>query len=91
MLRRRAAEGKRPHSANTTLVCRIGSIDSQFFPGDFPSSPPRELCTAFLNGGARQFMPGSADIGFVLAGNVLLVPHMNENTVASYDLSEGLK
>ena len=39
----------------------------------------------------RQFMPGSADIGFVSSGNVLLVPHMNENTVASYDLSAVLK
>ena len=39
----------------------------------------------------RQFMPGSADIGFVSSGNILLVPHMNENTVASYNLSEVLK
>jgi hypothetical protein len=39
----------------------------------------------------RQFMPGSADIGFVSSGNVLLVPHMNENTVATYDLSDVLK
>ena len=39
----------------------------------------------------RKFMPGSADIGFVSAGNVLLVPHMNENQVASYDLSDVLK
>lgn len=39
----------------------------------------------------RQFKPGAADIGFVPAGNVLLVPHMNENTVASYDLSDVMK
>ena len=39
----------------------------------------------------RQFMPGTADIAFVPAGNVLIVPHMNENTVASYDLSDVLK
>ena len=39
----------------------------------------------------RQFTPGSADIGFVSSGNVLLVPHMNENTLASYDLSDVLK
>ena len=39
----------------------------------------------------RTFMPGAADIAFVPAGNILLVPHMNENTVASYDLSDVLK
>jgi hypothetical protein len=39
----------------------------------------------------RQFMPGAADIAFIPAGNVLIVPHMNENTVASYDLSNVLQ
>ena len=39
----------------------------------------------------RQFKPGAADIAFVSGTNVLLVPHMNENTVASYDLSAELK
>jgi sugar lactone lactonase YvrE len=39
----------------------------------------------------RQFMPGTADIAFVPAGNILIVPHMNENKVAAYDLSDVLK
>jgi hypothetical protein len=39
----------------------------------------------------RQFMPGTADIGFVPGRNILLVPHMNENTIASYDLSDSIK
>jgi sugar lactone lactonase YvrE len=39
----------------------------------------------------RQFKPGAADIAFIPQGNVLLVPHMNENTVAAYDLSDVLK
>jgi sugar lactone lactonase YvrE len=39
----------------------------------------------------RQFMPGTADIAFVPAGNILIVPHMNENTVSAYDLSDVLK
>jgi sugar lactone lactonase YvrE len=39
----------------------------------------------------RQFKPGAADIAFIPAGNVLIVPHMNENVVASYDLSDVLK
>lgn len=39
----------------------------------------------------RQFKPGAADIAYVPGTKVLLVPHMNENTVASYDLSDVLK
>ena len=39
----------------------------------------------------RTFMPGNADIAFVPDGNILLVPHMNENKVAAYDLSDALK
>ncbi len=39
----------------------------------------------------RQFKPGAADIGFVPASNIVLVPHMNENQVASYDVSAELK
>ena len=57
MLRRRAAEGKRPHSANTTLVCRFGSIDPRFFRRDFPACAPSELCTAVR---LAPFMAGSS-------------------------------
>jgi hypothetical protein len=39
----------------------------------------------------RQFKPGAADIAFVPAGNVLIVPHMNENGVGAYDLSDVLR
>jgi hypothetical protein len=39
----------------------------------------------------QKFVSGTADIGFVPSGNILLVPHMNENTLASYDLSGALK
>jgi outer membrane protein assembly factor BamB len=39
----------------------------------------------------RQFMPGAADIGFVPSINAVLVPHMNENKVAAYDISDALK
>ena len=39
----------------------------------------------------RQFMPGAADIGFVPSINAVIVPHMNENTVAAYDISDALK
>ena len=35
----------------------------------------------------RQFMPGAADIGYDAASRIVLVPHMNENQVAAYDIS----
>ena len=38
----------------------------------------------------RQFKPGAADIGFT-PGGVVIVPHMNENQVAAYDISADLK
>ena len=37
----------------------------------------------------QKFMPGTADLAFV--GGTAIVPHMNENKVASYDLSGMLK
>jgi sugar lactone lactonase YvrE len=39
----------------------------------------------------REFKPGAADIGFVASRGVLIVPHMNENQVAAYDVSSLLK
>jgi glucose/arabinose dehydrogenase len=35
----------------------------------------------------RTFMPGTADIGFVPSIGAVIVPHMNENIVAAYDIS----
>jgi hypothetical protein len=32
----------------------------------------------------QTFMPGSADHAFVAEGNIAVIPHMNENRVASY-------
>jgi len=40
----------------------------------------------------RQFKPGLADHAFLYAqGDILIAPHMNENTVAAYDLSADMK
>ena len=40
----------------------------------------------------RTFKPGLADHAFLYAqGDILIVPHMNENTVAAYDLSADMK
>jgi sugar lactone lactonase YvrE len=37
------------------------------------------------------FMPGTADIAFLALEQRLIVPHMNENKVVAYDISEALK
>jgi len=39
----------------------------------------------------RQFMPGTADIGFMLKSNTIIIPHMNENKISAYDISGTLK
>jgi hypothetical protein len=39
----------------------------------------------------KQFMPGTADLAFVPKGNIAIVPHMSENKVAAYDISDTLK
>ena len=40
----------------------------------------------------RQFKPGLADHTFLYAqGDILIVPHMNENTVAAYDISADMR
>jgi outer membrane protein assembly factor BamB len=39
----------------------------------------------------REFMPGTADHAFVPVGNVAIVPHMQENRVVAYDLSDALQ
>jgi sugar lactone lactonase YvrE len=46
------------------------------------------------NGEVRQvstFMPGTADLAFAPAQNLAIVPHMNENKVAAYDISAALQ
>jgi hypothetical protein len=39
----------------------------------------------------REFMPGTADLAFVADGYVAIIPHMSENKIAAYDLSDALK
>ena len=40
----------------------------------------------------RTFKPGLADHTFLYAqGDILIAPHMNENTVAAYDISADMK
>ena len=39
----------------------------------------------------RQFMQGSADIGVMAKSTTVIVPHMNENKISAYDISDALK
>lgn len=38
-----------------------------------------------------EHMPGTADIGFIASIHAVIVPHMNENRIAAYDVSGVLK
>jgi sugar lactone lactonase YvrE len=58
---------------------------------DYPAGKVYQVSAAGEARELRQFKPGVADIGFAPQGNVLLDPHMNENTIAAYDLSDVLK
>lgn len=39
----------------------------------------------------RQFMQGAADLAFVPKSNLAIVPHMNENRIAAWDISDALR
>jgi hypothetical protein len=39
----------------------------------------------------RQFKAGTADLAFVASEKIAIVPHMSENKIAAYDLSDVLK
>lgn len=39
----------------------------------------------------REFMPGTADHAFVPSANVAIIPHMQENKIVAYDLSDVLQ
>ena len=38
-----------------------------------------------------QFAQGTADIGAIAESNTVLIPHMNENRVAAYNLPEAFR
>jgi hypothetical protein len=38
----------------------------------------------------KEFKAGTADLAFVPASKIAIVPHMNENKIAAYDLSDVL-
>jgi sugar lactone lactonase YvrE len=53
---------------------------------DYIKGQVLRVTSAGASQAVAQFKPGAADIGFMAEHNMVLVPHMNENTVAAYTL-----
>ncbi len=71
-------------------VGNIDGLESDGLGGYIVSDYNKGTILRVSSGGVtevRQFKPGAADIGFVPGRNILLVPHMNENTLASYTIT----
>jgi hypothetical protein len=58
---------------------------------DFPAGKLMHVTSAGESRTLREFMAGAADLAFVPVGNIAIVPHMMENRIASYDVSDALK
>jgi sugar lactone lactonase YvrE len=76
----------------------LGNIDGVesdgrggYIVSDFPAGKLMHVTGAGESRTLREFMPGAADLAFVPEGNVAIVPHMMENRIASYDVSDALK
>jgi hypothetical protein len=83
-----------------TLITRkpLGNLDGLELDGrggyiltDYPKGLLLHVTSAGESHTIREFKPGAADLAFVPTGNIAIVPHMNENTIAAYDLSDALK
>jgi sugar lactone lactonase YvrE len=76
----------------------LGNIDGLELDGrggyivtDYPKGALIHVTSTGDSKALKQFKAGAADIAFVPAGNIVIVPHMNENTIAAYDISDMLK
>lgn len=58
---------------------------------DFPKGQLLQVTKAGEGHVLRQFMAGTADLAFVPTGNIAIVPHMMENKIAAYDISDTMK
>jgi sugar lactone lactonase YvrE len=58
---------------------------------DFPAGKVMHVSSTGESRTLREFMPGSADHAFVPVGNIAIIPHMMENRIAAYDLTDALK
>ena len=76
----------------------LGNIDAVESDGrggyiltDFPKGQLLQVTKGGEGHVVRQFMAGAADLAFVPVGNIAIVPHMMENKVTAYGISDGLK
>jgi outer membrane protein assembly factor BamB len=58
---------------------------------DFPAGKLMQVTSAGESRTLREFMAGSADHAFVPVGNIAIIPHMMENRIVAYDLSDVLR
>ena len=58
---------------------------------DFPGGKLIHVTGAGESRTLREYMAGAADLAFVPVGNIAIVPHMMENRIAAYDISDALK
>jgi hypothetical protein len=58
---------------------------------DFPAGKLMHVSGTGESRTLREFMAGSADHAFVPVANIAIIPHMMENKIASYDVTELLK
>jgi hypothetical protein len=58
---------------------------------DWPKGQLLHVTSAGETRMLRQFMPGAADHAFVPVGNIAIIPHMQENKIVAYDVTDALK
>jgi sugar lactone lactonase YvrE len=76
----------------------LGNIDGLELDGrggyivtDYPKGQLIQVTSAGESRVLKEYKPGAADIAFVPTGNIAIIPHMQENKIAAYDLSDVLK
>jgi hypothetical protein len=83
-----------------TLITQnpLGNIDGLELDGrggyivtDYPKGQLIHVSSTGESHVLKEYKPGTADLAFVPTGNIAIMPHMQENRIASYDLSEMLK
>jgi hypothetical protein len=76
----------------------LGNIDGLELDGrggyiitDYPKGTLVHVTSTGQSKMLKQFMAGAADLAFVPNRNIAIVPHMNENKIAAYDLADVLQ
>ena len=58
---------------------------------DFPGGRLIHVTSAGESRTLREYMAGAADLAFVPVGNIAIIPHMMENRIAAYDISDAMQ